>query len=320
MLEGVPVRDFGKDACGAGALSSALTYLGRPTALEALDAELPKTKRGEVLSVDLLLASRRHGMDARWIEGSREKVEELLRSGLPALIMLQVVDAPGLSRDYYHYALIDGIDPDRELYRILFGDGRPRWVEMRRLERAWNGTDRALLLLRPAAQRERLRAAMAMEEDRALEAAAVYRALLEDRPLWTRVWINLGNALAAGGRAGDAEDAYRRALLLDPGSTDALNNLAWLLFERGRELEEAEILARRAACAQPPSAHAADTLAAILIAKGACDEAAALLTSILSGPRAPDERTGLAARLDEASRCSLGGDPSPASLERFCGG
>ena len=47
-------------------------------------------------------------------------------------------------------------------------------------------------------------------------------------------WTNLGNAETALGRRPAAEEAFRKALELDPDSADALNNLAWLLFEDKR--------------------------------------------------------------------------------------
>ena len=78
-----------------------------------------------------------------------------------------------------------------------------------------------------------------------------------------------------GGSSGHAvqAEAFRKALAIDPTSRDALNNLAWLLFQN-RRLDEAESLARKAiAQAGPDSYLILDTLARVLVAKGACDEA-----------------------------------------------
>jgi predicted Zn-dependent protease len=66
--------------------------------------------------------------------------------------------------------------------------------------------------------------------------------------------------------AGDlaaAESLYRKAIKLDPHLPDALNNLAYILLERGGDLNEAKDLASRAVAAQPNTAAFHDTLARI---------------------------------------------------------
>jgi len=73
----------------------------------------------------------------------------------------------------------------------------------------------------------------------------------------------------------EAEQAYRRALDSDPYHAATLNNLAWLLYERG-ELEEAEVLAQRAASDDVADLDLVlDTLGRILLASGRCASAAA---------------------------------------------
>ncbi len=50
-------------------------------------------------------------------------------------------------------------------------------------------------------------------------------------------WVNLGNAQHASGDAAGAEHAYRRALIVDPGSADASNGIGVLLVEAKRPAE-----------------------------------------------------------------------------------
>jgi tetratricopeptide (TPR) repeat protein len=292
VLEGVPVREFGVDRCGAGSLSAVLNYFGDPISMEELDSALPKASNNGVLSIDMLLAARRRGFEARLVEGSPELLTETLLAERPAILMLRLLNAPGLDGDYFHYVIADGVDPDRGLYRLQFGDGRQRWAPLEGLERAWKGTDHALLLVEspaearsaaapdtPVASRaapSALAYGMALEEaGRSDEAAAVYRDVLDREAETARAWTNLGNAEGAQGRTAEAEAAYRRALALDPAHRDALNNLAWLLLEEGRRLEEAEELAARAVAAGGPDPHLAlDTLARVQAARGRCSEAA----------------------------------------------
>ena len=56
---------------------------------------------------------------------------------------------------------------------------------------------------------------------------------LESDPRAATLWVNLGVVLARNRQPRHAEQAYRTALVLDPGNLSALNNLALLLQQRG---------------------------------------------------------------------------------------
>ncbi len=301
VLPGVPVETYPLMRCGAGSLSTVLTYLGEPVTLDALDATLPKADGGGVLSLDLVLAARRRGWDARLVEGSPAVVRDAIDDGLPAILMLRVIDLPGRG-DYYHYVVADGVDPVRSLVRVQFGDGKARWTTFDKLERAWSPTGHATVLVRPATgpppdlPARELRYAAALEASgEPGQAAALYRRLLAAGPGTVVVWTDLGNAEAAAGHADAAERAYRRALELDDAAPDPLNNLAWMLLEGGDRLEEAEALARRAVAAGGPDPYLAlDTLGRVLAARGDCEGAAAAFRQALD-----------AAPADSASRPAI---------------
>lgn len=318
MLDEVPVREFGVDRCGAGSLSSVLAYFGDPISMEELDARLPKSDDNGVITLDMILAARERGFDARLVAGDAELLESTLLERRPAILMLRVLNAPGLGKDYFHYVVADGVDPERKLFRLQFGDGKRRWAPLDGLERAWRGTDRATILVAPrtevATEVRRtgtgLGYGVALEEaGRAGEAVTLYRGLLEREPESPRAWTNLGNAEAAQGNAGKAEEAYRNALELDPTHRDALNNLAWLLLEEGTRLDEAAELARSAVEAGGPDPHLAhDTLARVEAARGRCPEAAdAFAQALAEAPPDPATRAQIAeaARAAEES-CSEG--------------
>jgi len=274
-LDGVPVREFGQETCGAGSLSAVFTYHGDPVSVEDLDARLPRADGGGVLSIDLLIAARERGYDARWVPGNEHRIEEEIVAARPVILMLRVLDAPG-DRDYHHYVVVDGFDPQRRLLRFHFGDGTTRWSPFgRALRRAWRGTDRALLVIRPEAGALLRRAAALEAANRLSEAENELRAVLRSKPGATRAWTNLANVLRLQGRAMEAENAYRRALETDPYDAAALNNLAWSLYERGA-LAEAESLALRAVSDDVDDRDLVlDTLGRILLAEGRCAAAAA---------------------------------------------
>lgn len=277
VIPNMPAQTWGIESCGAGSLSTVLQHYGDPTTMQQWDAALPKT-RGGVMTVDMLLAARQKGYDAQLVTGNRALVEEELRNGHPVILMLQVIFGPGKKLDFYHYIVADGFDPERGLIRTQFGDGHMRWVTFDKLEKTWAGGGHAAILIRPRDANtnltEALRAAVALEDEgKFAEAAEQYRTLAKSHPDSPVVWTDLGNAEMQMGANAEAERAFRQALTLDPASRDAMNNLAWLLYQQKR-LDEAESFARKAAAQPGPDSYLVlDTLARVLAAKGSCAEA-----------------------------------------------
>lgn len=68
-----------------------------------------------------------------------------------------------------------------------------------------------------------------MQRQRPAEAADLYRRVVAAESSIPNHWANFGGLLRGAGRAGPAEDAYRRALALDPVHAAAAFNLANLL-------------------------------------------------------------------------------------------
>jgi hypothetical protein len=273
VIPNVPEQHWGIESCGAGSLSTVLQHYGDATTMQSWDATLPKT-RGGVLTIDMLIAARKAGFDAQLVTGTPAIVEQELRQGRPVILMLQVVDSPGKQYDFFHYIVADGIDPEAGLIRTQFGDGKGRWTTFERLEKAWSGGGHAAILIHPSNTADALRAAVALEDGgKYADAARAYRVLLAQHPDSTLAWTNLGNTETQLGDRAAAEDAFRKALALDATSRDALNNLAWLLYESKR-YDEAESFARKAAAQHGPDSYLVlDTLARVLAAKGSCTEA-----------------------------------------------
>lgn len=120
----------------------------------------------------------------------------------------------------------------------------------------------------PLSGAEHLKLGMAYESkgepDRA---AAEYKMALRSEPL---ARLYLGNVFFGQGRLGDAETEYRAALERLPNNPEVMNNLAWLLLTRKRNLDEAQDLAERAVSRAPSAAAKTaylDTLTAIRAAR-----------------------------------------------------
>lgn len=274
VIPDVPMQRWDIKSCGAGSLTAVLQRHGDTKTMKEWEADLPKT-RGGVMSIDLVHAARSRGYDANLVTGSRDLIDGELRAQNPVILMLKVIQAPGKSLDFYHYIVIDGYDPVRNVYRTQFGDGKARWTTIERLAPAWKSTKNATIVIHsPDPNAAAIRTAVQLEEQGKYGLAAnAYREIIQKDPKSLLAWTNLGNAEMQAGRRPAAEEAFRKALELDPEAADTLNNLAWLLYEEKR-MDEAEPIARRAAVAPAPDAWTRlDTLARILAARGECDEA-----------------------------------------------
>ena len=266
--------------------------------MRAWDDTLPKT-RGGVLTIDMLIAARKAGFDAQLITGTPAIISDEVRQGRPVILMLQVIDSPGHHYDFFHYIVADGIDVDRGLVRTQFGDGQGRWTTFDRLEKAWSGGGHAAILIHPRISADAIRAAVALEEaGKYADAAREYQSLLLQHPDSLLAWTNLGNTEIQLGNRAEAEKAFRKALVIDPAWRDALNNLAWLLYEEKR-YDEAESLARKAVALRGPDSYMTlDTLAHVLTAKGSCNEALTAFRAALDA--VPQARTSVRTDLEKA--------------------
>lgn len=300
VIPNVPMQKWDIKSCGAGSLSSVLQHYGDQTTMDQWQETLPKT-RGGVMSIDLVLAAREKGFDASLVTGDADLIEAELRDGRPLILMLQVIQYPGSSLDFFHYVVLDGYDEAKNLVRVQFGDGKARWAPIERLESAWAKTKHATILIRPGdPAAPALRAAVQLEEEGKYALAAhAYREIVAEHPNSTIAWTNLGNAESRLGRRPAAEEAFRKALETNPDSADALNNLAWLLYEEKR-YDEAEPLARKAVIEKAPDAWMRiDTLARILAANGKCDEARMTFRQAIE--QVPPARTAERAEIEAAA-------------------
>ncbi len=117
----------------------------------------------------------------------------------------------------------------------------------------------------PLSGAEHVKLGMAYEAKGETErAAAEYRQAMNREPL---ARLFLGNLLYGQGKLPEAEAEYRAALERLPNNPEVMNNLAWVLLKRGRNLEEAQGLAERAVSRAPAQAAYQDTLAAIRAAR-----------------------------------------------------
>jgi tetratricopeptide (TPR) repeat protein len=255
-----------------------------------------------VITVDLLLAARNRGYDAQLVRGDVDLLVRELKQQHPLILMLRVLDAPGNGDDRFHYVVLSGVDSERELVLMHYGDSRKRWVPIQAFQVPWAAGGYATLLIGPgkaqvATEADFRRAVVLEDAGNTQEAIALYRHFLHSHPQSALAWTNLGNAHAGSGEDHLAEVAYRNALFLEKDDRDALNNLAWLLLTQ-RRLEEAEALARRAVHQNGVDQYLAlDTLARVLLARARCEEAIATFQEGLRG--IPDAQAEIRAMMED---------------------
>jgi tetratricopeptide (TPR) repeat protein len=115
------------------------------------------------------------------------------------------------------------------------------------------------------------RRAIECEEERPLEAAAIYRDLIVKRGPHATLAFNLANALYAADKLDEALAQYEQSTALDPQHVGAWNNLANVLAELDRP-DDAIVAYRRALALDPRLADARFNLAQTLVELGRAEE------------------------------------------------
>jgi len=101
------------------------------------------------------------------------------------------------------------------------------------------------------------------------ESIETYKKAIAQRPDSAQLRVVLGTILEATGDTDGAIENYGEAVKLDDSLAVAKNNLAYLLAEKGTDLDRALELAQAAKAAMPENASVADTLGWVLFKKGA---------------------------------------------------
>jgi len=120
------------------------------------------------------------------------------------------------------------------------------------------------------------------------EAIATYERAIEQSPKSGSLHLVLASLLEAGGRLEDAMGHYETAIEVDPELAIAKNNLAYLMAERGKDLDRALDLAQEAKAKLPDNPNAADTLGWVLYKKNVPAAAIGYLREAVGGLRPGD--------------------------------
>ena len=86
----------------------------------------------------------------------------------------------------------------------------------------------------------------------------------EDKEVLTQTWSGLGDSYNALKRYPESDQAYEKALVINPDNSYTLNNYAYYLSLRGENLEKAEKMSKRSLQLDPNNPSSEDTYAWIL--------------------------------------------------------
>lgn len=225
--------------CGPAALTTVLAASGANVSLREIEGKVFLPGRGGSLQVELLAAARTAGRLPYVIDGTMSALGAELAAGRP-VIVLQNLGIAALPR--WHYAVVVGIDPQRDQLVLRSGTERRRLTGISTFLRTWRRSDYwAMVVLRPDQRPARvdrgryLEAIAALEQAGRLEEAFVaWNTALAMWPADPVATFGLANVHLAQGRFGDAERLYRALLAQDGGLLAARNNLALALARQGR--------------------------------------------------------------------------------------
>lgn len=227
-----------KFQCGPAALATVLAASGVNVTADALSGLLYIPARRGSLQVEMLATPRSYARLALPLPRSPETLIAELEAGRPVLV-LHNYGLPFWPR--WHYAVLIGYDPRKDVFVLRSGLKRRQEMRTRRFMVAWHYGGRwAMVVLRPgetaALDDPRIFLESAADFERAAtpaDARATFDAAVHR---WPREPVALVGRGTAEYRLGDLDSAardYAAALALDASQTGARNNLAQTLLDLG---------------------------------------------------------------------------------------
>ena len=216
--------------CGPSALTMVMQWAGHPISVESLTPEVYTPGKKGTLQLDLVSASRRHGLLAIPIEGMVSLLREVA-AGHPVIVLENL----GLSWfPQWHYSVVVGYDlKDQELI-MHSGDNAFSRLSLNYFEHGWKLGDYWGLVVLPATQLsvtadelDHLKAAVGIEQANLPEdAEQAYKSILRRWPNSLAALIGLGNLAYQKKDYSWAVIYLNLATRLHPESLAAQHNLA----------------------------------------------------------------------------------------------
>ncbi len=239
-----------------------------------LDAEL---KKGYSIEEALLVALPSVGLWTHAAYGTWPELVARLQGEAPVVVQLGMTSGP---RRVRRFAVVTAIDPIEGSVRTRMQDGADVLFSKDEFLARWSSYRNWMLIAcPPESARWPMRSAERMSliryndlVGRVDAADALAAEALELDPSNADLLTALGTRALLRGRKDEAEALFRAALRADDRHAPAANNLAYLLGERGGDLEEALALARRATLLEPSNPRILHTYGSLLGKAGRWEE------------------------------------------------
>ena len=274
--------------CGPAALAMIANYYGHKVSQDEIATAIYLPEIRGTLTADLADYAARFNLWVRQYRGTQADLRQKVAAEVPMIVL-------GRFGANFHYFVVLGFDDFNQTV-IVHSDSRPRLkLQQEDFFRFWSNADRWTLLVCPP-EHATWRLSADEHNDQGVfwertghlaAAAGNYQEATELAPSNSYFQMNLGNALLRQKLFREAVVAYARAVKLDPGNADAMNNLAWVYCELGANLDESVQLCERAAKLRPSSrAYYLDTLGSVYLKQHRVQEAVEALELALTATTA----------------------------------
>lgn len=240
--------------CGPAALATVLAAAGAKVTADDLVSQVYLPERKGSLQVEMLAATRRHGMISYQLQPRFEDLLREIAAGTPVIVLQNL----GVFTDTWHYAVAIGYNYERGTLVLRSGTQEREVLPFATHEVLWMRSGYWAMVAVPpdripvtAEESRWLASIAAVERADARTARVAYESFLGRWPQNLNAYVGLANTHYSLGELPQAEAALRQAERMDPKSVIVLNNLAQTLSDLGRH-EEALPFAERALAAGGP--------------------------------------------------------------------
>jgi tetratricopeptide (TPR) repeat protein len=249
LLDNVPFIAQEDYECGPASLAMILQSAGLPVSADQLVEQVYLPGRKGSLQIELLAASRRHGLPGYVLATDVSAVLREVAAGHPVLVF-QNLSLPVYP--VWHFAVVVGYDRARNLLILHSGTTRAMETSLFAFERTWERSAYWAMVALPLTQfpttansEDMAKAIAALERVQPKAAQTAYSTALRQWPVQRTLMLGAGNTAYTLGQLEVAQRAYQATTQAHPDFADAWNNLAEVLLQQGH-MEQARTAINRA--------------------------------------------------------------------------